>query len=164
MAWYCKGGNSPRTASNFKRNVNPVCVTGTGSQKWHECYNKRAVERHNRYRIIHGTAATGFSVDAAAAKAIQAMLEAGTSMRDPSLRPAQFRSCGQSKFEGGSSSEVLATNAATDKWYSGKEAYNFPSGSANPGAQKESALQFTQIVWKGAAGKRVGFGVKVGGS
>jgi hypothetical protein len=80
VAWYCKGGNSPRTASNFKQNVNPVCITGTGNQKWYQCYNRRAVDRHNRYRIIHGTDSTGFSVDEAAAKAIQKMLKAGNTM------------------------------------------------------------------------------------
>jgi len=139
VAWYCKGGNSPRTASWFKQNVNPVCMTGTGDQKWYECYNRRAVDRHNRYRIIHGTDSTGFSVDEAAAKAIQKMLDAGNAMRSKSDRPAEFRNCGQNEFEGESKERVLASNEATDKWYSGKKHYNFAAGKAYD-AQQEFAL------------------------
>jgi hypothetical protein len=128
VAWYCKAGNSPRTASNFKQNVNPVCITGTGDQKWYECYNKRAVERHNRYRIIHGTDSTGFSVDAAAAKAIQKMLDANNAMINRLDRPSQFQNCGQSRFEGSTTFGVLASNEATDGWYGGKKHYNFAAG------------------------------------
>ena len=128
VAWYCKGGNSPRTASNFQQNVNPVCITGTGDQKWYECYNRRAVDRHNRYRIIHGTDSTGFSVDEAAAKAIQKMLDANNSMVNKSDRPAQFQNCGQNKFEGATNFQILASNEATDKWYGGKSHYNFAAG------------------------------------
>jgi len=160
VAWYCSGGNSPRTPSNFKQNVRPVCISGTGDAKWYSCYNKRAVDRHNRYRIIHATDATGFSVDEAAAKAIQKMLDANNSMLNSSDRPTQFRTCGQSKFQGASAFELLTSSEATDKWYGGKIHYNFAAGKPYYDSQKESALQFTQIVWKGDAGKRVGFGVK----
>jgi len=31
VAWYCKGGNTPRTASAFMQNVSRVCVQGTGA-------------------------------------------------------------------------------------------------------------------------------------
>jgi len=145
VAWYCtangKAGNSPRTASNFKQNVNPVCITGTGDQRWYQCYNRRAVDRHNRYRIIHGTDSTGFSVDEAAAKAIQKMLDSNAPMATASDRPAQFQNCGQSQFEGATNFKVLASDEATDKWYlNGKKHYNFAAGKAYSESQKESAL------------------------
>lgn len=162
VAWYCaKGGNTPRTASQFKQNVNPVCISGAGDQKWYSCYNKQAVERHNRYRIVHGTDSTGFEVDEAAAKAIQKMLDAGNSMSSSADRPAAFQRCGQNQFTGSTNYNVVSTNVATDKWYDdGKKHYNFQGGKPNTDRYKTTALRFTQIVWKGAPGKKVGFGIR----
>lgn len=129
VAWYCKGGNSPRTISNFRQNVNPVCITGTkGSTRWYECYNKGARERHNRYRIIHGVETTGFTVDAPAAQALQKMLDEGNSMASRLDRPPQYQNCGQNKFDGTDAFGVRQSHEATDAWYGGKEQYNFAGG------------------------------------
>jgi len=145
VAWYCsKGGNTPRTASQFQQNVNPICITGTGDQRWYSCYNKKATERHNRYRIVHGTESTGFTNDEGAAKAIQKMLDAGDLMNSAADRPAAYRSCGQNKFTGSSNYNVISTDAATDKWYDdGKRHYNFQGGKPKTDAGKISALRFT---------------------
>ena len=133
VAWYCKtAGNSPRTVSNFKQNVNNVCVTGEAKKdRWYPCYNKRAVERHNRYRIIHGTDATGFTNDEAAARAIQKMLDSDTSMDLVTNRPVEFQKCGQSKYTGnaGKDYDTLTTDAATNSWYAGKSQYDMANGA-----------------------------------
>lgn len=56
---------------------------------------------------------------------------------------------------------MLPPNEATDGWYAGKKYYEFAAGRPST-VQTESALQFTQIVWKGETGKKVGFGVHKG--
>jgi hypothetical protein len=75
-------------------------------------------------------------------------------------RPAAFQKCGQSLFTGTNDHKVLSTDEASIAWYSNWKNYNFASGRANSNADKPSAYRFTQIVWKGANGKKVGFGVK----
>jgi hypothetical protein len=54
----------------------------------------------------------------------------------------------------------LTTAEASNQWYQGTDNYNFASGRANSASVKKSAYQFTQMVWKGTRGKKVGFGVK----
>lgn len=49
---------------------------------------------------------------------------------------------------------------ASQAWYLGNKYYNFNAGRASSSDQTKSAYQFTQIVWKGSAGKLVGFGIK----
>jgi hypothetical protein len=160
-------GNSPRTASAFRQYVQELCIVGTGTNKWNRCYNKRQLEKHNSYRTIHGTASTGFFQDVAAAKAIQSLLDAGNSMQSATDRPAAFRECAQNHFSATDAYRVLTTAEASNAWAGGRKNYNFPDGAAEPDSNaakaaqaKANAHKFTQMVWKGAAGKKVGFGIK----
>lgn len=54
----------------------------------------------------------------------------------------------------------MSTDEATGGWYSNSGTYNFASGRANSAQDKLAAYQFTQMVWKGSKGKKVGFGIK----
>jgi hypothetical protein len=57
---------------------------------------------------------------------------------------------------------LLTTAEASIAWATGKKNYNFRDGSANSDVSEEkaNAYKFTQMVWKGAKGKKVGFGIK----
>jgi len=81
-------------------------------------------------------------------------------MTKEALRPAEYRSCGQSLYTAIDPYDLLTTAEASIQWYRGIDNYSFASGRAKRGSVRKSAYQFTQMVWKGAKGKKVGFGVK----
>lgn len=83
-------------------------------------------------------------------------------MIDATKRPAAFQKCGQSMHKGTDAYILLTTDEATIQWHKGNVNYNFASGRSNSAtsAVKSSAYQFTQMVWKGKAMKKVGFGIK----
>jgi len=83
-------------------------------------------------------------------------------MPDAAGRPAAFKACGQSTHTASAAYELMTTAEASNQWYRGTDNYHFASGRPNSQSAnvKKSAYQFTQMVWKGSAGKKVGFGVK----
>jgi len=81
-------------------------------------------------------------------------------MENKALRPAEYRSCGQSVYTAIDPYYLLTTAEASIQWYVGIDDYNGDTGRAKRGGYQEGAYQFTQMVWKGAKGKKVGFGVK----
>jgi len=88
-------------------------------------------------------------------------------MASAANRPAAFRLCDQNHFPGTDAFDVLTTAEASIAWAGGKTNYDFQAGSAKTEADANKAAQavanahkFTQMVWKGAAGKKVGFGIK----
>lgn len=74
VAWYCEAGN---VKDKYLTNVGDKCILDA-DEKINECYNVRALDRHNVLRKDHGTPELKW--DKEAAKAVQKLLEAESSL------------------------------------------------------------------------------------
>jgi hypothetical protein len=124
----CGSGVTTTSPSKVKENVGPYCVV----DGYNDCYNRRALARHNEKREAHSGYAP-LTFDAGIAKAIQAQLQAeGFTGAISSQNKGKYANCGENIFvltDQTKLSQVPLTNMASDFWYEGVRYWAIPAGA-----------------------------------
>jgi hypothetical protein len=137
----------------------------TPEKCYNDCYNQRALARHNEKREGH-SGYLPLVLDTAIAKAIQAKLQSpGFEGAVSSQDKGEYANCGENIFvlaDQSKLSQVPLTNMASDFWYAGEQYWDIAAGTPKAGnkpatAQSKQAKNFAQLMWRGTT--RVGFGV-----
>lgn len=125
VAWYCEVAAETTNIPKSVMNVGKVCY----KHGYNECYNKIALDEHNKMRKNHKANPVVFDQDAA--RAIQHELNRGDFMGQmPAVtkRATSFQNCGEAIFYQSDikkKHEVSTSNIATSTWYSGITSYDF---------------------------------------
>jgi len=122
-----------RLSATVLKNVGRYCFT----DGYNECYNQRALARHNERREGH-SGYVPLVLDTDIAKAIQSHLQsAGFTGAISSQDKGKYANCGENTFvltDQTKLSQVPLTNMASDFWYDGMQYWDIKAGTAKAGA------------------------------
>lgn len=137
VGYYCydkpvvSGGT--RVIATVLKNVGRYCFT----DGYNDCYNQRALARHNERREGH-SGYVPLVLDTDIAKAIQSHLQsAGFTGAISALGKGKYANCGENTFvltDQTKLSQVPLTNMASDFWYDGMQYWDIKAGTAKAGA------------------------------
>jgi hypothetical protein len=136
VGYYCYDkpvvSGSGRSIATVLKNVGRYCFTGG----YNDCYNQRALARHNERREAHSGYAP-LVLDTEIAKAIQTKLQAaGFNGAISSQDRGKYANCGENAFvltDQTKLSQVPLTNMASDFWYGGMKYWDITAGTPKAG-------------------------------
>jgi hypothetical protein len=122
-----------RGTATVRENVQKYCF----KDGYNDCYNQRALARHNERREGH-SGYVPLVLDADMAKAIQTYLQSTTFTGAISSQDkGKYANCGENTFvltDQTKLSQVPLTNMASDFWYDGMQYWDIPAGTPTAGA------------------------------
>jgi hypothetical protein len=132
VGYYCYDKPVTNDVAKVKANVGRYCIVDDGNGKgYNDCYNQRALTRHNERRQAH-SGYVPLALDKDIARAIHALLTSEDFQGTISTQDrGDYANCGQNIFtltDQTKQSQVSLTNMASDFWYDGKQHWNIPSG------------------------------------
>lgn len=121
-----------RSIDTVRKNVGRYCFTNG----YNDCYNQRALARHNERREAHA-GYIPLALDTDIAKAIQTLLTStGFTGTISSQDRGKYSNCGENIFvltDQTKLSQVSLTNLASDFWYGGMKYWDIAAGVAKAG-------------------------------
>lgn len=132
VGYYCYDkpvvSGSSRSIATVRKNVGRYCFI----DGYNDCYNQRALARHNERREAH-SGYVPLTLDTGIAKAIQAQLQsAGFTGAISSQNRGDYANCGENIYvltDQTKLSQVPLTNMASDFWYEGMGYWAIPAGA-----------------------------------